>query len=225
MKPLSQISPRNDIMRPVLEFAGNNVNYGILTGLLSYLPHYLVFNHIAKSNGLKDHRKRAALLAVPFSGVFGAANSWATAKRYGDRKYQNGEDFANHIIGTRNGPWSYSKTGSDYSFNKGTLLQGVDEMNITDSQRDFLVDGIKFSPGNSATTLWGLGDGFSQAVDDRTGGLLPRVTRAVEGGIIGGAFGNLLGLSPENKKWAVGVGATLESLYGSKLFNAIGGLL
>ena len=227
MKKFSEISPRNDILRPALEFAGNNVGMGIGMGALAFLPQYLLFNRIARNNGLKDHRKRAAILAGLGSTAFGLANWKLFQKRYGDKKYKDGADFANHIIGTPDGPWSYSKTGSDlnFSFNKGTLLQGVDEMPITDSQRDFLNDGIKFSPGNSATTLWGLSDGFSRAVDDRTGGVLPHVTRAIEGGIIGGAFGSLLGLSPENRRWAAGVGATLDSLQGSKLFNAIGGLL
>jgi hypothetical protein len=104
-------------------------------------------------------------------------------------------------------------------------MQGVDEMPITGSQKDFLNDGIKFAPGRSATTLWGLSEGFGQATEDRTGGLLPHITRAIEGSIIGGAFGALAGLSPTDRKWAAGVGAVLNSLKGSQLFNTIGQVL
>ena len=63
------------------------------------------------------------------------------------------------------------------------------------------------------------------SIDHNTGGLLGYATRAAEGALIGGAFGSLLGLSPQHKQWARGIGAVCDALQGSKLFNAIGELL
>ena len=219
MKSIKDISPRNDILRPTLEFAGGPVGLGAMTTAASLPLSYLLFSRISKKSGTPDWRKRAAIIAGLASTAAGYG-AYALSKDRRGLDYETPKDFANALIGEE-------KTASevDISFNKGTLMQGVDEMNITDSQRDFLTDGIKFAPGNSATTLWGLSSGFGQATDDRTGGILPHITRAIEGGIIGGAFGALAGLSPTDRKWAKGVGAVLDSLHGSKLFNAIGELL
>lgn len=224
MKKFSEIRPRDDVIRPVLQFAGGPKGLGAVTAAATFLPAYWLFSKISKKGGMPDWRRRAAIVAG-LTSIGTGLGSYALSQRRDGGTYQNGKDFADTILGGPEG--ADVKIGSelDFSFNKGTLMQGVDEMPITNSQRDFLNDGIKFAPGKSATTLWGLSEGFGQATEDRAGGLLPHITRAIEGSIIGGAFGALAGLSPTDRKWAAGVGAVLNSLKGSQLFNTIGEIL
>lgn len=224
MESFKEIRPRDDILRPVLEFSRGPKGLGALTSAATFLPAYWLFSRISRKAGTPDWKKRAAIVAG-LTSLGTGFGSYALSQRRNGVPYENPTDFADTVLGGPKGSTVKVSNDLDFSFNKGTLMQGVDEMPITDSQREFLNDGIKFAPGKSATTLWGLSDGFGQATEDRTGGLLPHITRAIEGSIIGGAFGALAGLSPTDRKWAAGVGAVLNSLKGSQLFNAIGEIL
>ena len=217
---------RGDILRPFVRAVGNNVNAGLLAGAVHFPLAYFLFNHIGTKNGVPNPERNAAALSGITSALLGGA-TWYGLKRRG-KPYENGDDFADTILGAPDQGWgggSIKLSSEPFSFDKGSLIQGVEEMPITDSQRSFLNKGISYAPGRYQTTLWGLGDGFSNAIDHNTGGLLGYATRAAEGALIGGAFGSLLGLSPQHKQWARGIGAVCDALQGSKLFNAIGELL
>lgn len=224
MKKLTEIRPRDDILRPVFEFAGGPKRFGALTAAAALPLTYWLFGKISRNAGMPDWRRRAGIVAGLASTAAGLGSYFITKRRDGQH-YESATDFANTLLGGSVEPATKDAADLDFSLNKGTLMQGVDEMPVTDSQKDFLNNGIKFAPGNSATTLWGLSEGFGQATDNVTGGILPHATRAIEGGILGGAFGALIGLSPTNRRWAAGVGAVLNSLKGSQLFNAIGEVL
>lgn len=226
------LQPRNDILRPTLEFIGGPKRLGAVSTLLSAPVMYWLSKRIATRNGLPDARRRAAIVTGILSPLFG----------YGMYKMgkplpgadTSKETFAKGIIGT-DSSWvakpedvMASKPASDWAdpfsepLGKGLLMQGVDELDATPVQKTFLNNGIKFAPGDNSTTLWGLGDGFGKAVGSCTGGLIGNMTRAVEGAIIGGAFGALAGLSPTSRRWAAGIGAVADSLKGSEFYNALG---
>lgn len=178
-----------------------------------------------ENNGAPNPERGAALLSGLGSAAVGAG-TWYATRRGSGKPYKDGDDFADTILGPEGQGWmgGARKVGNDL-FDKGSLIQGIDEMDITNGQRDFLSQGIQLAPGKYETTLWGLGDGFSKAVDHNTGGLLGYATRALEGGLLGGAFSSLLGLSPQSANWVTGISATANALQGSQLFNAIGQLL
>jgi len=218
---------REGLLRPAVRGIGNNVNAGLLAGTIHFPIAYFLLNRILRRRGADNPERTAAALSGLGSAVVGAGAWWGTRNNSG-RPYVDGDDFADTLLGGKNQGWfggAYKK-GSDLGFfDKGNLIQGIDEMDITNSQRDFLTEGISLAPGKYQTTLWGLGDGFSKAVDHNTGGLLGYATRALEGGLLGGAFSSMLGLSPQNAKWVAGVSAAADALQGSQLFNAIGQLL
>lgn len=219
------IKPREDILRPTLEFIGGPKRLGAASALVSAPILYWLSKRVASSNRLPDAKRRAAIVSGIMSPLLGYG-VYAMSKNVTGEPLNN-KEFANSLIGSSDEGWTH-KFSSDWSdalntpFSKGVLMQGVDELDATPSQKNFLNNGIKFAPGNSSTTLWGLGDGFGQAVDTYTGSMLGHAARAIEGAIIGGSFGALMGLSPTNRKWAAGIGAVADSLKGSEFYNALG---
>lgn len=248
------IRPREDILRPVVKFIGGPKRMGAATALTMFPLFYWLSKRVATRNMVPDPGRRAAIVSGVLSPLLGYGAYWLTKNRLGGDYPRNGTEFADLLLGRKGSDtwgakpqdiqtarekpdvaWNYRPdysvlTASDWAdylnepVSKGSLYQGIDELDATPVQKDFLNSGIKFAPGNTSTTLWGLGDGFGQAVDTYTNSALAHTTRAIEGAIIGGAFGSILGLSPNSRKWAMGIGAVADSLKGSQFYNALGQL-
>ena len=204
---------------------------GLVTGALTFPLAYYFTKRIADRNQADHPGRRAAIVSGVLSAL-AAYGGYAGTRRRDGTPYANSTDYSNAVLGAPgSNEWGASfKGASDWAgylnapVSKGVLLQGVDELPANDPQKAFLNDGIRLAPGGRNTTLWGLGDGFGQAVDTYTGSLLGHAARAVEGALIGGAFGALMGLSPKNRLWAAGIGAVADSLKGSEFYNALGDL-
>ena len=234
---LLDVRPREDILRPAAEFIGGPKRLGAVTALASFPLLYLMSRRVARNNMASYPERRAAVVSGILSPLLGYGSYWLTKNSLDGRPLKDNKAFGDLLLGKPGSrQWGAkpedlaSITASDWSdpFNdpvsKGLLMQGVDELPATPMQKQFLNTGIQFAPGNSRTTLWGLGDGFGQAVDTYTNSTVAHLARAVEGALIGGAFGSLLGLSPTGKKWAAGIGAVADSLKGSEFYNALGDL-
>lgn len=231
------IRPREDILRPAVEFIGGPKRMGAATALTAFPLFYWLSKRVATRNRADKPGMRAAIVSGVLSPLLGYGSYWLTKNSLDGRRPANGKEFGNLLLGEPgSNTWGATPkdlanlTASDWSdpfsdpMSKGVLMQGVDELPATNAQKGFLNAGIKFAPGTSSTTLWGLGDGFGQAVDTYTNSILGHTTRAVEGALIGSAFGALLGLSPTSRKWAAGIGAVADSLKGSEFYNALGDL-
>ena len=229
------IRPREDILRPAVEFIGGPKRMGGAAALAAFPIIYWLSKRAANRNMVSNPRTRAAIVSGVMSPLLGYGAYWLTKNRIDGKLPKDGKAFGEMILGAPGSPrWGLrpeelaSRTASDWSdplnqpFGKGVLMQGVDELPATPAQKSFLNAGIKFAPGNNSTTLWGLGDGFGQAVDTLTNSSLGYMARAVEGALIGGAFGALAGLSPTHRKWAAGIGAVADSLKGSEFYRTLG---
>ena len=231
------IRPKEDILRPTLEFIGGPKRMGAATALTAFPLIYLLSRRVARKNMASYPERRAAIVSGILSPLLGYGSYWLTKNSLDGRPLKDRKSFGDLLLGKPGSKqWGAAPedmanlTASDWSdpfgdpVSKGLLMQGVDELPATTLQKNFLNTGIQLAPGNRSTTLWGLGDGFGQAVDTYTNSTLGHLTRAVEGALIGGAFGSLLGLSPTGRKWATGIGAVADSLKGSEFYQALGDL-
>lgn len=203
---------KEGLVRPSLNFVGGPVRMGMVTAGLGMLPFYL----FARKRKLEHPFLRTMI----FGGLTGAMGYGATGGSFTKNGYQypNTKAWVDRLIGA-------PKTASD-GLNRADLFDAVADLpgyNIP--QKNFLAMGVAASPGNdSSVTLPELADGFNSMTGAVTGGLLPMATRAIEGAIIGSAFGHLIGAAPSTRKWITGLSAVADSLYGNRLINTVGQL-
>lgn len=206
-------------VRPTLEKIGGPKTFGATTAALS-LPAWYLVSHLL---GHKFTHWRPLTLSA-LTGVGGwygtrPTNKLAVPKDPAMRK----KAWAASFLPT--------KTSSDLlatPIPAHNLFKAVhDAPGFNDLQKGFLFDGINNATSSDKrviATLEDLANGFEASVNDATGGKLSYATRAVEGALIGAAFSNIVGVSPANRKWAIGVSALADSLYGNKFVSTLGQL-
>jgi hypothetical protein len=204
-EPFHKKDVRQDIVVPALRFVGGPKRLGLAAGALAAAPFYL----FARKNRLEWPMLRTlAMGALAGTGAYyGSKPSYTT---------DGSTDAWINSLGI--------KTGSE-AMDRGGLFGAVADLpGFGDSQRNFLSLGVAATPGGSSVTVPELAKGFERVTGAVTGGLLPAATRALEGALLGSAFGALAGLPPTGRKWAAGIGAVADALWGNRLLQTIGGL-
>lgn len=207
-----------------LNFAGSPGKIGLGLGILSFLPAWLIMRMTGHNHSL--------LKAAGIATAAGAAGTILTHPI----SPKKGNKFSDKLLGSPSlyeADWRPEenktptiKTAADYMANlpntdKLTLHDLVDNVpGFTPPQRNFLHNGIYNAP-TSSPNVFDLANGFTGTVNNVTGGLLPVATRAIEGALIGSAFGSVLGVKPGTKKFITGATTMVNSLWGNNLFNTI----
>lgn len=211
---------------------------GTAVGLLSFLPAWLAFKLLGRSN-IKD----ATLKALAVSGAAGFATGISATPFRTKEGYTYGENLFGKDVKKNDYYKAVPKTGLLNGYNKNAsdlfLKEAADYLadlpntskltlhslventpGFTNPQKDFLHNGIYNTPTNNPNVI-DLSGGFSKAVNNITGGLLPNATRAIEGALLGSAFSDIMGVQPGTRKFVTGAAAVADSLWGNKLFNTI----
>jgi hypothetical protein len=177
----------------------------VAAGLLAGVPFYL----FAKKNKLElPWLRTLGMFAVAGGAAYGLSRAPGVNTTTG---------WVNRLIGA-------PKTASDF-IHRGDLFDAVADLpGYNDTQKNFLALGAAAAPGNDAVTLSELSRGYSDVTGAVTGGLLPMATRALEGALIGSAFGALIGVQPNTRHWMAGIGAVADALYGNQLINRVGSM-
>lgn len=196
---------RDEYLRPALSFIGGPKRLGVAAGLLAGIPFYL----FAKKNKLElPWLRTLGMFAVAGGAAYGLSRAPGVNTTTG---------WVNRLIGA-------PKTASDF-IHRGDLFDAVADLpGYNDTQKNFLALGAAAAPGNDAITLSELSRGYSDVTGAVTGGLLPMATRALEGALIGSAFGALIGVQPNTRHWMAGIGAVADALYGNQLINRVGSM-
>lgn len=225
-----------DFIQPFLKKVNSPVNLGLMAGVGSFLPTYLLFKLLRSNN--------PALRAAAVSTGIGLATTGATTIT-GNNAVNSGPEWAKRLAptskpkyikdieemtaaATKDASDNYNVAASAFANDypswamphstKQNLYGAVSATDFSKDQKAFLSSGIQNSPGN-LLNISDLAEGFEKTVGSVTGGLVPMATRAVEGAILGSAFSGLLGTTPGTSKWITGISALGDSLYGNQLFN------
>lgn len=202
----------NYARRP-LRWTGGPGQSAAFAGMLSFPLWY----YLTKRKGFRGQRDSSLAL----SAITGAGAYMAAKPRRG--------------LGMDTAQWADAmipKLGTDIftaPLDPGSVTKAIQAIpGLGDTQRAFLMDGVENATPSrhsaALTTLEGLADGYTGSVGKVTGGRLPYVTRAIEGAVIGSAFAGVMGLSPSSRRWAAGIAAVADSLYGNRLVGALGAL-
>lgn len=230
-----------EVITNIFDKIGSPNRVGLRTGLLTLLPSSIVMRLLGQNH--------AGLKALGISTAAGLGGKLLTTPYNYDNRLTFGENLFgkdrtrqqrfldekwNKLTSTNTGDGYSPKLSSDLA-NKIAVewmadLPNTDKLTLhdmvantpgfTQPQRDFLHNGIYNAPGQNPNVM-DLAGGFMNTVNTVTGGLLPMTTRAVEGALIGSAFGNVLGAQPGTKQFITGAAALVDGLAGNKLFNTI----
>lgn len=230
-----------DVGTSFLDSIGSSTKVGLWAGLLSLLPAWAAMKLLGQNHaGLKALGISALvgaggkIITTPYSNnpklTFGQnvlGKPRTAHQKWLDRKWDSlpsvstGDGYAPKVSSEL-----FPKTAADYiadlpNTDKLTLHDIVSVApGFTQPQRDFLHNGIYNTP-SSTPNVMDLAGGFMSTVNNVTGGLLPMTTRAIEGALIGQAFGAALGVQPGTKKIITGAAALADGLAGNRLFNTI----